>query len=107
VSSTATLAYSATARGPVSVAALAAAMAAVAIDYTQIQEVTGAVETSDQTASTGQVVTRTIIFGITSAQFQSQFPAGTDQAQAFRGLYTQQLSQALDTYITETPVVIA
>jgi hypothetical protein len=106
VSITATLTYHATAAGPTSPAKLEAAMAAIPLDPGPIEQATGAVLNSDVTSILGFVATRTIIFGIASAQFQGSFPIGTDQAAPFRGLYAQALSAGLNTKISEDPVII-
>jgi len=107
VSSTATLAYEITAAPTVPVANLAAAVAAVALSFTAIETVTGCTLASDTTTTLGQVVTRTIVFDINTAQFIAQFPAGTDQACPFRDLYTHELAHFLNTKVAPQPVVIA
>lgn len=107
MSSSATLAYSATAFGPMSPANLEAAMSSIILDEAEIETATGCTLTSDITTLHLSVVTRTIIFDIAPATFQANFPLGTDQAAPFRGLYTQALSGGLNTLIAENPVVIA
>jgi hypothetical protein len=107
VSNTATLQYTATATGPTVPANLETAMAAVELDESAIETVTGCTLTSDVTTLVGSVATRTIIFGINNATFQGNFPAGTDQASPFRALYGSVLSAALACPVTEIPVVIA
>jgi len=107
VSVSATLAYSATATGPTTPAALDTAMAAVDLTFDAIEQITGCTFISDITTTALTVVTRTIVFDINTAQFQSSFPPGSDQAAPFRGLYTQTLSAALDCIITEAAVVLA
>jgi hypothetical protein len=107
MSSTATLEYQATATGPTTPANLETAMAAVSLDENAIETITGCTLTSDTTTLAGAVATRTIVFAINTTQFEACFPAGTDQAAPFRGLYTQALSSGLNTFITEIPVVIA
>jgi hypothetical protein len=107
VSSTATLTYSATAVGPTTVANLAAAMAAVDLDFGEIETATGCTFGSDTTTEVGQVVTRTIVFDINNATFLGNFPNGTDQASPFRNLYTLVLSESLACFITAGAVVIA
>jgi hypothetical protein len=107
MSTTATLAYSATAVGPTTVADLETAMEDVPLDFTEIETVTGCTLTSDTTTVSGQVVTRTIVFSITAATFQTYFPPGTDQAGPFYGLYTHVLSHALACLITAADPVIA
>ena len=107
MSTTATLAYSATATGPTTPAALEAAMAAVVLDPVPINEVTGSSLTSDTTGLAGPVATRTLVFNITSADFQTRFPPATDQASPFRDLFTHVLAHKLNTKIAVAPVVIA
>lgn len=107
MSSTATLAYSATAAGPTLPANLLTAMEAVNLDESEIETVTGCTLTSDTSALSGATATRTIVFAINTATFEANFPSGTDQAAPFRGLYTQAFSGALSCPIVETPVVIA
>lgn len=58
------------------------------------------------TTLVGAVATRTIVFDITGAAFQANFPVGTDQAAPFQGLYTQVLAGALNTKIMADPVVV-
>jgi hypothetical protein len=81
-------------------------MTDIPLDYSGIEQATGAILNSDVTSLLGLVATRTIIFGIASAQFQGSFPVGTDQAAPFRGLYAQALSAGLNTKISEDPVII-
>jgi hypothetical protein len=107
VSSTATLNYSATAQGPVVPSALEAAMAAVSLDFAEIEAATGCTLTSDVTTVSGGIAARNIVFDINHPRFQAEFPAGTDQASPFRGLYKQVLAIALSCPIVEIPVVIA
>lgn len=107
MSGIATLVYHATSFGPTSPAKLEAAMAAIVLDPSGIEQVTGAVLDSDSTTLLGTIATRTLIFDISGPQFQGSFPVGTDQAAPFRGLYKQALSAGLNTKITEDPVVIA
>jgi len=107
MSTTATLVYTATKQGPITQAQLETAMAAVALDET-MPTLFGATLTSDVTnpLSTNQA-TRTIVFNISSAAFQANFPTGTDQAAIFHALYTSALSGGLRSIVVETPVVIA
>lgn len=107
MSTRATLVYHATVFGPTSPAALEAAMAALTLDPTPIQEATGAVLFSDTTGLAGSVATRTIVFNISPATFVARFPAGTDQASPFRDLYTHQLAAGLKTVITADAVVLS
>jgi hypothetical protein len=107
MSSTAILSYSATAVGPVVPANLEAAMVAVDVQELGIEQITGAVLSGGATSIAGKVVTRTFIYDIATNLFQAQFPAGTDQASPFRGLFTQTLGAALKCPIAEAPVVIA
>ena len=106
MSHTATLVYHATATGPVSPTALEVAMAGVNIDFTGIEEATGAIETSDVTTLLGSVATRTFIFNINTAAFLAALPAG-QEASPFIGLYLAALSTGLATKVVEDPVVIA
>jgi len=106
MSTTATLEYSVTAFGPMLPATLEAALAAVALDEQAIQDQTGCTFNSDTTTLVGATASRTIVFNINTATFEANFPAGSDQACPFRGLYSQTISGALATFVTETPVVI-
>jgi hypothetical protein len=87
-------------------ATLETVMAGVVLGTDQIEQMTGAVLFSDITTLTGSTANRTVVFDITGAAFQANFPVGTDQAAPFRGLYTQVLSAAIKTKIIEDPVVI-
>jgi hypothetical protein len=107
MSLTATLAYEAVAVGPTVPANLEAAMIAVDLTFSAIEQATGCTFLSDTTTLVGATATRTIVFDINTAQFIAEFPAGTDQAAPFYGLYTQALSGALNCPITEIPPVIA
>lgn len=107
MSTTATLAYSATATGPTTPAALEAAMAAVVLDPAPINEVTGSSLTSDITTISGATVTRTLVFNISSATFQTRFPVGTAQNSPFVDLFSHVLAHKLNTKIAVAPVVIA
>jgi hypothetical protein len=107
MSSTATLAYSATAQGPTVPANLEAALAAIDLDPTPIFDMTAAVLATDTTTLTGTIATRTLVFNITNAEFQTRFPPTTDQACPFRGLYLQTIAGTLGTIVTEAAVVIA
>jgi hypothetical protein len=106
MSLTATLAYEATAVGPTVPANLEAAMQVVDLTFNAIEQATGCTLISDVTTLVGSIATRTIVFDINTAQFKAEFPAGTDQAAPFYGLYTQALSRALNSLITEIPPVI-
>ncbi len=103
---TATLMYEATAVGPTQPAELEATMGGYDLTFSAIEQATGCTFISDVTALLGSVVTRTIVFDINTAQFLASFPAG-QEATPFVGLYTQALSGAVDSFITEVPVVIA
>jgi hypothetical protein len=107
VSNTATLVYHATAVGPTVPANLAAAMTAVDLDFVEIETATGCTLVSDITTTVGSVVTRTIVFDTNTAAFAERFPAGSDQASPFTGLYTMALSGGLNCLIKEDPVLIA
>jgi len=82
-------------------------MAAVVLVPAEINRVTGSALTSDTTTLVGSVATRTLVFDITSATFQSRFPATGDQAAPFRDLYTYQLANALKCFVTADAPVIA
>jgi hypothetical protein len=95
MSNSCTIAYSATAVGPTTVTALETAMGLVALDEGAIETITGCTLTSDSTTSAGQVVTRTIVFNLTPAAFQANFPPPADQSAPFWNLYTGALAAAL------------
>jgi hypothetical protein len=103
MSTTATLVYSVVAVGPTVPANLEAAVAAVSLAQQEadFETVTGATLTSDTTTLVGVTVTRTIVFGITSAQFVQQFPAGTDQGAPFRGLFQQAIGGGVASPVKE------
>lgn len=103
----ATLSYTVTSTGPVSPAALEAAMTAVVLDPSGIEQATGATLTSDVTSLIGLTAERVLIFDIAGAAFQANFPPGSDQASPFRGLYLQSLSGALNSFVHENPVILA
>jgi hypothetical protein len=107
MSSSVTLAYHATAVGPATVTNLELAMGAVGLDVSEIETATGCTFTSDTLSSAGQVVTRTVVFNLTPAEFQANFPAGTDQASPFYGLYTQRLQRFLSCPVTADAPVLA
>jgi hypothetical protein len=107
MSTTATLKYVVSIQGPITQAALVAALTAIPLSITPL-DVFGASLTSDTTAAVGALeAERTIVFDIAGAQFQTNFPPGTDQASPFRGLYTQTIGQAIKSPVTEVPVAIA
>jgi hypothetical protein len=106
MAATATLMYEATAVGPTQPADLEAAIAGLDLVFSAIEQSTGCTLLSDTTTLAGPVVTRTIVFDIHTAQFLASFPTG-QEAVPFIGLYTQALSGAVDSFITEVPVVIA
>jgi hypothetical protein len=107
VTVSATLSYTVTATGPVSPAALEAAMTAVVLDPSGIEQATGAVLSTDTTSLVGSTAERTLVFNIAGAEFQTRFPPGTDQSCPFIGLYKQALSGALNSFVVENPVILA
>jgi hypothetical protein len=106
MTTSATLGYSVVARGPITGAEIETAMAAVPLDHAGIEALLGVTLTSDTTTLTGTTAVRTIIYNITSAQFQAAFPVGTQQA-PFWGLFQQTLSGFLAAFVTAADPVIA
>lgn len=70
-----------------------------------ITQVTGAVLATDVTTISGQDVTRTINFTL-GAEFNTEFPPGSDQASPFRELYTSILANALSTKVVAAAPVV-
>jgi hypothetical protein len=82
-----TCAYTINAAGQMTPAQLAVAMSAANIPVPpEFLLLTGAVITSDTTLAAFSSATRTVVFDITSLQFQSQFP--NDSIGPFWGLLT-------------------
>jgi hypothetical protein len=104
----ATLEYFVTPQGPVSLAAMEAALAAVnlAQQEADLTTVTGALLTSDSTTTVGSQAVRTIVYDLTPAQFVLEFPVGTDQASPFRGVFEQTISSALSAVVKEVLVLV-
>jgi len=101
------LTYHAVATGPVTPAALEAAMTAIVLDPTSIEQATGCTFVSDLTTLAGATATRTVIFNINTARFIAQFPAGTDVASPFRDLFTHILGLGLNSKVVADAVIIA
>ena len=102
MSNTATLVYTATITGPTTQTNLNTAMAAVALGLAAIAQLTGCALTSDTTANSGATqVTRTIVYDLTPAAFQANFPVSSDQSAPFRGLYKETLQTRLQCLVTE------
>lgn len=106
MTTSATISYAVTPSGPVSQAQLETALEAVSLDPT-VPNTLGATLTSDTTAIVGAAVVRTLVWNISSAEYQSNFPVGTDQGAPFRDLYTQTIGFFLKTKVTAGTVVIA
>jgi hypothetical protein len=66
---------------------------------------TGASITSDTSAVAGSDAVRTIVFNITSAQFQAQFPV--DQVSPFLGLMTLPINAFVNANVIESLPVVA
>lgn len=105
MSTTATLVYTVRPVPPVLLATLQAALAAVPIDPTEIETMTGCTLTSDVTNNDGTNAIRTIIFGLPAA-FQANFPQLATQASPFKNLYTHSIGAGLGSVVAVSPVVI-
>lgn len=102
----ATLVYTATITGPTTRTKLAAAMAAVPLEYDMLTSV-GVTFTSDTTTTpSGTTVARTVVFAL-SPLFTAAFPAGPNQASPFVKLYLRTLELALGCPLVETAPLLA
>lgn len=106
MSATATLKYAVRIQGPITQAALIAALTAIPLSIVPLN-LFGVSLTSDTTAAVGVTgAERTIVYDISGAEFQTLFPPGSDQASPFRGLYTQTIGQVIKSPVIEVPVAI-
>ncbi|HXB28143.1 MAG TPA: hypothetical protein VNV25_25660 [Gemmatimonadaceae bacterium] len=104
--STVTCAYTINASGQMTPAQLAASMAAADIPIpVEFLELTGATVTSDTTAAGATSAARTVVFNITAAQFQSQFP--DDPLGPFWGLLTLPIAEYVNAPVLEALPVAA
>jgi len=107
MSTSATLVYTIELVPPLSLAQLLTAVEAVELDETDMAQL-GATLTSDSSAIVGQTVERTIVFNISSAAFNENFPsADNQQASPFVNLYTTALGGALGMVVVASPPAIA
>ena len=107
MSTSATLVYTIELVPPLSLAQLLTAVEAVELDETDMAQF-GATLTSDSSAIVGQTVERTIVFNISSAAFNENFPsADNQQASPFVNLYTTALGGALGMVVVASPPAIA
>jgi hypothetical protein len=106
MAATATLAYVCTAVGPVSPAKLKLFMQVAPLPTDEFNFLDVSLVSDVTTGPVGNDVTRTLVFSLGPA-FNSAFPAGTDQASLFRGLFKFILGNELNSKITEIPPIIA
>jgi hypothetical protein len=106
VTTSATISYAVTPTGPVSQQQLMTALEAISLDPT-VPNTMGATLTSDTTAIVGAAVVRTLVWDISSSEFQTNFPVGTDQGAIFRDLYTQTIGFFIKSKVAAGTVVIA
>ena len=106
MSTTVTCVYTINAAGQLSPTNLAAAMAAANIPVPpEFLALTGATVTSDNSVAGFTNAVRTIVFNITSAQFQAQFPH--DAASPFLGLLTLPIGLFVNAPVVESFPLVA
>jgi hypothetical protein len=105
MSSTATLQYKVAPTPPLSLSTVVTALASVALSESDLASF-GATLISDTTSNDGTFAIRTIQFDITSAEFQSNFPAGQEKS-PFNDLFTSEIGGALGMDVVVEPVIIA
>jgi hypothetical protein len=101
-----TCVYKINASGQLTPAQLVTPMSAISVPIpVEFLELTGATVTSDNTVVGATSTTRTVVFNITAAQFQSQFP--DDPLGPFWGLLTLPIAEYVNASVLEALPVAA